>query len=282
MPAIASGRQTPPPLSWFATAAGQGLLAVEGAAMARVLAGTPALPWCWLSVPGAAPPEDLRNRGVLLRRDGSGFTGAARCALPLPLANEIFGAVLLQHALDDGLDGDLLLGECERILAPGGTLWIAALNPWSPYRARWARTGLRARVTGAWQARLRRAGFALDSVSLQWVGPRWRMDQGDVGVGMHDWLRAGVALTVSKRVRALIPPAPLRRLRLQGAAHPRGILHRESAGLERAGMERAGMDRAGMDRAGMERAGMERAGMERTGIERAGAQRVIELNEALA
>ena len=221
-------------MDWFASTAGQGLLTVEQASMARVLAGTPALPWCWISVPGAVPPENRRNRGVLLRREGGRFGGDARCALPLPLANESFGAVLLQHALDDAFhlahrdeapDADLLLGECERILAPGGVLWLAALNPWSPYRARWARTGLRASVTGLWQARLRRAGFALDSVSLQWLGPRWQMDQGDIGVGMHDWLRAGVALSVSKRVRGLIPPARLRRLRLSGAAQPRVCVH---------------------------------------------------------
>lgn len=205
--------------------------------MARVLAGIPALPWCWLGVPGAVPPEEAGGRGVLLRRgDGTAaaemrFDGAVRCGLPLPLANETFGAILLQHALDPGGDPDLLLGECERLLAPGGTLWLAALNPWSPYRARWARTGLRARVTGAWQASLRRAGFALDSVSLQWLGPRWRMDQGDVGVGMNDWLRAGIALSVSKRPHALVPPSPLRSLRWQGAAHPR--LHLRSHTLRR-------------------------------------------------
>ena len=228
MPASPTGRQTPPPLGWFASTAGQGLLAVEAAAMARVLAGTPALPWCWISVPGAVPPEDRRNRGILLRREPGGLGGSVRCRMPLPLANESFGAVLLQHALDDAVAGDaqgpnpdLLLGECERILAPGGVLWLAALNPWSPYRARWSRTGLRASVTGLWQARLRRAGFDLDSVSLQWLGPRWRMDHGDVGVGMHDWLRAGVALSVSKRVRAVVPPAPLLRLRLQGIARSR-------------------------------------------------------------
>ncbi|HEU0305597.1 MAG TPA: methyltransferase domain-containing protein, partial [Lysobacter sp.] len=151
-----------------------------------------------------------------------------RCGLPLPLANESFGAVLLQHTLDDGFDTDELLGECERILAPGGTLWLAALNAWSPYRARWARTGLRAHVTGSWQASLLRAGFALDSVSLQWLGPRWRMDHGDVGVGMHDWLRAGIALSVNKRVHALAPPAPKHSFRLQGAAHSRVSMRFES------------------------------------------------------
>ena len=58
-------------------------------------------------------------------------------------------------------------------------------------------------------------------MALQWLGPRWRVEQGDIGVGMHDWLRAGIALTVGKRVHALMPPSPLRSLRWQGAAHPR-------------------------------------------------------------
>jgi SAM-dependent methyltransferase len=226
MPSLALDRQPEGPLAWFGTQAGQGMLAVEAAAMARVLAGMPALPWCWLGVPGAVPPEPARGRGVLLRRDESGFDdlrfeGAVRCGLPLPLANESFGAVLLQHTLDDGFEADELLYECERVLAPGGTLWLAALNAWSPYRARWARTGLHARVTGAWQSSLRRAGFALDSVHLQWLGPRWRMDNGDVGVGMNDWLRAGIALTVNKRVHSLIPQVPKHSFRLQGAAHSR-------------------------------------------------------------
>lgn len=229
MPATAFQRQPDSPLDWFGSAAGQGLLEVEAPAMARVLAGIPALPWCWLGVPGAVPPEARGGRGVLLRRHGTHaagdhareacFDGSFRCSVPLPLANEVFGAVLLQHALDDGCPPDELLGECERILAPGGILWLAALNPWSPYRGRWTRTGLHARMTGAWQASLRRAGFALDSVSLQWLGPRWRMDHGNVGVGMQDWLRAGFAMSVSKRVHTVVPPNPLRALRWHGAAH---------------------------------------------------------------
>jgi SAM-dependent methyltransferase len=223
MPATVASRQSEGPLAWFGTAAGQGLLAVESVAMVRVLAAVPALPWCWLGVSGAVPPDLPNGRGVLVRRDPVHpdvvFGGAVRCALPLPFANESFGAVLLQHALDDGADPDTLLGECERVLAPGGTLWLAALNPWSPYRMRWARTGLRAHFTGTWQASLRRAGFALDSVNLQWLGPRWRIDQGEIGVGMHDWLRAGIALSVAKRVHAVVPPAAKHSFRLQGAAH---------------------------------------------------------------
>ena len=226
MPPLVAPRQSGGPLAWFGTEAGQGLLAVEAAAMTRVLAGMPALPWCWLGVPGAVPPESAGGRGVLLRRDDSHlddqrFHGSVRCGLPLPLANETFGAVLLQHALDDGSDTDELLYECERILAPGGTLWLSALNAWSPYRARWTRTGLHAHFTGTWQSSLRQAGFALDTASLQWLGPRWRMHNGDVGVGMKDWLRAGFALSVNKRVHSLVPQAPKRSFRLQGAAHSR-------------------------------------------------------------
>jgi SAM-dependent methyltransferase len=247
MPVVAASRQSEGPLAWFGSAAGLGLLAVEAAAMARVLASIPALPCCWLGVPGVVPPELRGGRGVLLRREGGFdqpvFGGAVRCSLPLPLANETFGAVLLQHTLDDGCDADALLGECERILAPGGTLWLAALNPWSPYRARWARTGLHARVTGAWQASLRRAGFALDSVNLQWLGPRWRMDHGDVGVGMNDWLRAGIALSVNKRVHALAPPTARASFRLQGAAHSRVSWRFEALRSEQLRRQSTALDR---------------------------------------
>jgi hypothetical protein len=38
---------------------------------------------------------------------------------------------------------------------------------------------------------------------------------------MNDWLRAGIALTVNKRVHSLIPQVPKHGFRLQGAAHSR-------------------------------------------------------------
>ena len=215
MPLLSHRRQPDTALDWFGTPAGQALLSVEGIAMARVLTVGPALPWAWLGVMAATAPEASDRRGLLLRRDGGGFTGAVRCALPLPIASESLGAVLLQHLLDDGASADALLGECERVLAPGGTLWLATLNPWSPYRGRWMGTGVRARAAGHWQAALRRAGFALDSVSLQWLGPRWHPAHGEAGIGAADRLRAGIALTVSKRVYAAIPPRPLRNLRWQ-------------------------------------------------------------------
>ena len=58
------------------------------------------------------------------------------------------------------------------------------------------------------------------------------MDNGDVGVGMNDWLRAGIALSVSKRVHSLIPQMPKRSFRLQGAAHSRVSWRLESLRAE--------------------------------------------------
>ncbi|QCW25719.1 hypothetical protein FE772_08595 [Lysobacter enzymogenes] len=167
MPALSHGRQPDPghgpgpapgqgaALRWFGEVSGHGLLEVESGAMARVLGASPPLPWAWFGV-AAAPPH---GRGVALRRSAEGFDGALRCRLPLPLASEAFGAVLLQHVFDDGADPLPLLGECA-YPRPGGRLWLATLNPWSPYRLRWARSGLRARrralAGGAAQFGLRR------------------------------------------------------------------------------------------------------------------------------
>lgn len=220
MPALSYHRQPDlrhrPGLDWFGGASGLALLAAEQLAIKRVLAGCPALPWAWFGVDAADPPTG--NRGVLLHRGGPGWTGAMRCRLPLPLASESFGLVLIQHVLDADDDHHGLLEECARILAPGGVLWLAALNPWTPYRARWARTGLRSHDAGRWQAELQRAGFPAGSVSLQWLGPHWEVGPGSVGVGATDRFRAGIALTINKRVLAAQPPALLRSLRWQAGS----------------------------------------------------------------
>lgn len=211
MPSQSHRRQPDRGFGWFASEAGQGLLEVESAAQERLLNSGPTLPWLWMGVQAAAPPLSER-RGICLRKSATGgtFHGALQCSSTLPLASESFGAVLIQHALDDAGAPEDLLTECERILTPGGSLWLAALNPLSPYRLRWSRSGLHARPAGRWQAALKRAGFALDSVHLQWIGPRWRTGRGEAGVAAADRLRAGMALTIIKRPYALIPPRPVR------------------------------------------------------------------------
>ncbi len=111
MPAFAHERQPGAPrgepLDWFSGEAGSGLLTSEVAAVERVLAACPALPWLWLGVPAAVAPS--AHRGVRLQRSGSGFAGDVRCRLPLPVASECFGAIFLQHVLDDRQDAQVIM-----------------------------------------------------------------------------------------------------------------------------------------------------------------------------
>lgn len=200
-------------LDWFSFLAGQGVLAAEDDALPDALAGLPDLPWLWLGTAAGQPPE-RRRTPLVLRREADGWTGDLRCGARLPLPTESLGAVVVQHAFDADADLAPWLAECTRVLAPGGTLWIAALNPWSPYRVHWARTGLRARDPGLWQAALVRAGLARPAMHLHWLGPRWRHGHGEAGVGALDRLRAAFALTAIKRVAAPLRPHPVRRLRL--------------------------------------------------------------------
>jgi len=227
MPASSDPRQAASVLGWFATLAGQGVLATEESAAIQSIEAGPDLPWIWMGVRGTAPPA-RRRPPLVLRREEDGWFGDVRCGIRLPVARDAVGAIMLQHALDaDGDDGlATVLAECERVLVPGGTLWIAALNPWTPYRARWAHRGLLARDPGHWQRALARSGFATDAIRVQWLGPYWRSIHGDAGVGMVDRLRAAFAITVIKRVTAPIARTPARQWRLTPA---RGSLPRSHA-----------------------------------------------------
>lgn len=205
-------------IDWFRGSAGGSLLGSELAAVERVLAACPAMPWLWVGVPAAIPPN--APRGIRLQRSGGVFGGDLRCRLPLPMASECFGAIFLQHVLDDGQDAESMLEECGRLLAPGGTLWLATLNPWSPYRLRWTGTGLQARAPGRWQTALRRSGFSPGSTRMQWLGPHWKPGVADAGIGLGDRFRGGLALSASKQMHAVIPPTGLRQLRWQAARWP--------------------------------------------------------------
>lgn len=226
MPAGSNPRQPVSALSWFGSLAGQGVLAAEESAAIQALDGAPDLPWLWLGLADSAPPP-RRRRPLVLRRAGPGWIGDVRCSLPLPLPRDVLGAVVLQHALDADSDLEAALAECERVLVPGGTLWIAGLNAWTPYRARWTGSGLVARHPGQWQRALARSGFATDAIRVQWLGPHWRGSHGDAGVGMVDRLRAAFAITVIKRVHAPIPRGLGRPWRLHPVPKPlRGGLAR--------------------------------------------------------
>lgn len=222
MPAFTYQRQpgirAEAPLDWFHGTAGSAILASEEVAVRRVMAMCPALPWLWIGAPAAVAPQ--APRGIRLYRRRDGFSGDLRCRLPLPIASECFGAIFLQHALDDGLEAQDVLEECARLLAPGGRLWLATLNPWTPYRVRWSGAGLRAKGAGAWQSALRRAGFPSAATRVQWLGPRWQPRSEDSGIGFTDRFRSVLALSAGKQVQGLIPPTALRQLHWQVARWP--------------------------------------------------------------
>ena len=218
-------------LNWFHSADGQAVLAAEQAIAEEILDGQPLAPWLWLGVSAGMVPE--APYGVHLRRafanvnannhtetpESSNFgeiamnryRGSVICDLPLPFANESFTTILIQHALDDGRDWHYLLSECERVLAPGGLLWITALNTWSPYRLHWMRRRLHVMGVSQWQKALGYAGFDPRATSVQWLGPRWRVSHGEAGVGPLDFFRASLALKVKKQTLARIKGKPIRR-----------------------------------------------------------------------
>lgn len=222
MPAFTYHRQPGSPaetaLDWFGGIAGNPILASEENAVRRVLAMCPALPWLWIGAPAAVAPD--APRGVRLHRSVDGLSGDLRCRLPMPFASECFGAIFLQHALDDGREAQAVLDECARLLAPGGRLWLATLNPWSPYRVRWTGAGLRTKGAGSWQSALRRAGFSSTATRVQWLGPHWKPRVEDSGIGFSDRFRSVLALSAGKQVQAVIPPTALRQLRWQVGRWP--------------------------------------------------------------
>jgi len=218
MPVLQISRQ-PDALAWFDTVRGQPLLAAEQAVIRGALVTRPAQqPWLWLApiAPAAGPGEiGLPHRSLLLHPWGGRYTGSLQCGLPLPLPNESIGNLILQHALDDDREG--LLEECERVLEPGGRLWLFVLNPWSPYRARWRSSGLQARDVQSWRQRLRQLGLQPCGGEVSYLGPLWRMAAGSQ-VRAPSRLRAACLLEAEKRTASLIPPAPVARQWQAGAA----------------------------------------------------------------
>lgn len=193
--------------AWFGSDAGLALLDSERPAVLQALAERKAQPWLWLEP--VAQQAQAEGRGLRLRSAGGGWNGAARCALPLPLASESVGTVILQHVATTGQPE--LIAECARVLALGGRLWLFALNPLAPYRWRWRGSGLRASEPLTWRRRLRAAGLAPEAVS-RGIGPSWQVRVSDA---LQDGpsLRAAYVIRAERRAFPLTPirqRAPLR------------------------------------------------------------------------
>lgn len=214
MPVITPAGQPGSASDWYETAPGRAILESEGALVAEALGSHPGLPWLWLAP--AVPALSVPGRGLCLVRRGDALRGAIRCATPLPLPSETFGAVVLQHVIGGRADGFGLLEEAARVLAPGGHLWMLVLNPLSPYRWRWRGTGIASAEPLTWRRRMREAGLAPDAVSSG-VGPSWRTEA-VTGVQNGPGLRAAYALRGQKRHLPLTPMRSPRRLALPAGA----------------------------------------------------------------
>ncbi len=204
MPALQSTRQasqTP----WFDSEPAEALRVLERQLLLPQLSVLPAQPWLWIA-PSAAWLDDaqLGGRGLRLFRQGQGYAGDTRCALPLPLANESVNAIVLQHVT--AADADRLLDECERVLMPGGHLWLSSLNPFSPYRTRWRQHGLVVRTPQRIRLLLGRHGLECDD--MRYLGPLWR-GEGSRRPGGWAPLRAACLFHAEKRTLALPGPKPL-------------------------------------------------------------------------
>ena len=195
--------------AWFGSVAGQAVLESEHPTLLRAFADRPAQPWLWLGPVEQA--VEVEGRGLRLVASGTTWAGAVHCGLSLPLANESIGVVVVQHVARSQPSRRGLLDECARVLAPGGRLWLFALNPLAPYRWRWRGSGLGASEPLTWRRRLRAAGLAPEPVS-QGVGPSWQ-----VGIAYDlqngPGLRAAYVMRAEKRAWPLTPVrqrAPLR------------------------------------------------------------------------
>lgn len=214
MPSHPPGGQSAPH-HWFLAAAGRALVDSQDATIGAALRERPGQHWLWLGPTGGEVPGE--GRGLRLAAAAQGWRGGITCGLPLPLPNDAFATVVLQHVVPGGADADALLAEAARILLPGGWLWMFVLNPLSPYRWRWRGSGLSASEPLTWRRRLRGHGLVPDPVS-QGIGPSWRVESAPAlqhGPGM----RAAYLLRAEKRELPLTPVRQRGALRLpQGAA----------------------------------------------------------------
>jgi len=188
-----------PAQCWFESPHGQALLESERGVVETALHERPAQEWLWL-----APVPDVGESGSTggQRLSPTGWDRNPRYPTPFSIPAESLGTVVLQHVADGAWD-PALLAECRRLLAPGGRLWLFALNPLAPYRWNWRGTGLGGTEPVVWRRRLRRAGFAPEAVS-QGIGPRWNPRVDDAlqsGAG----IRAAYLLRAEKRAFGLTP-----------------------------------------------------------------------------
>lgn len=204
MPAFSHQAHQDAVAQWFLRPAGQAVLDSECTVVADALAAHPVagLPWLWLAPTLAA--ELPEGRGLRLSLANDGWRGPIRCRLPLPLASESLGAVVVQHVFgEDRGEAVALIEECARLLVPGGRLALLAMNPLSPYRLRWRGTGQPARDASFWRQLLADAGLTPEQ-RVQGIGPQWSPTVSP-GLQSGAGLRAAYLQRAEKRAFPMTP-----------------------------------------------------------------------------
>lgn len=214
MPLPAAARQPERPDGWFATPLAQRLLREEQHQTIPRLTASYGRTGFYLRCAVTAPEElsgNMLHRVLRVYRGDHGLEGDLRCVdAELPLLRESVDLVYLLHAFEGGAAQHDLLLELERVLAPEGQLMLVGLNPWSPWRVRWAGAGLRARSAGRQRALLDDAGFEV--IAQQGLGPLlpWLRERESTASSPSRRdpcaaLRAGYLIHARKRRRGMTP-----------------------------------------------------------------------------
>ena len=155
-----------------------------------------------------------RSGTVHLHVDAGGLAGDVACeANALPWAAASFDLVIVRHATDL-LAGVGLEAELARVLAPGGTLLLAGLNPLSPWRLWWSRPiraherlvslaapGMRSRL-GALGLAVTRDGY---------LGGSWPRSESAIDIGWRKGARwHGAWMLRADKQAIAVRPRPLR------------------------------------------------------------------------
>ena len=160
------------------------------------------------TVGGKSPPAlPLLACWTELRMDDAHYAGDLDAAAdePLPFVDDAFAVVWMRHVLEVVSQPDAVLQETVRVLAPGGTLVIAGVHPfsaWAPWFY-WATRGTRSRLHAPLKLMhtLHRAG--LDVVSTHRVGRLWPMAESTPGAGAP-W--GGGYVLMARKSRCVVLP----------------------------------------------------------------------------
>ncbi|AIC12536.1 hypothetical protein LZ757_05195 [Xylella fastidiosa subsp. morus] len=183
--------------SWFETGAGRLLIQFEYPFVFHVLRERSSQPWLWFSVSTEVPSTSaLSGCGLHLIQCDGGFKGDVRCLLPLPLPTESVRVIVVQHVVSESVVE--FFEECARVLIPGGSLYLFALNPLSPYCLRWLRQWPVVVGSERWCALLRNAGLHCRR-PVRYLGPTWRLSGVPSDVIRAPW-RAVCLLEADKRM----------------------------------------------------------------------------------